>query len=170
MPWQRHNLPPPPYSRYHWPVHYVRQQQHVFPLELYGRATRAQAAPGLAQTCAKIHPRPTQKAIVSAVQLFCSPPNGASHVWRRTPSGTSSGPATSRAATNIYVQLPANWKENIDKALGREQFDVERPSSPTPDAGTNTVMRERNSGTLSNVSTQRLQRGEKALPKVGTDF
>ncbi|KIP10716.1 hypothetical protein PHLGIDRAFT_210185 [Phlebiopsis gigantea 11061_1 CR5-6] len=62
--------------------------------------------------------------------------------------------------------LPSDWKENIDRALGREQFYVERPSSPTPDAGANIVMREHSSGTLSNVSIQRLQRGEKALPMV----
>ncbi|GJE84215.1 hypothetical protein PsYK624_002910 [Phanerochaete sordida] len=65
--------------------------------------------------------------------------------------------------------LPANWRENIEKALGYETLDVERPGSPTPESVSSLEQASSsNHGvtkTRANLASSKL-RVEKALPKV----
>jgi hypothetical protein len=66
---------------------------------------------------------------------------------------------------SFCFQLPNNWRENIEKALGKEQRDTERPSSPTPD--TDATIDVADATEMSSQPAENGQREDKALPVVG---
>ena len=64
--------------------------------------------------------------------------------------------------------MPTDWRENIEKALGKEQLDVERPASPTPDAVENIGVIDVT--ILNTTPAENGERQEKALPTVGSNL
>lgn len=90
-------------------------------------------------------------------------------------SGDERPPVSRRACiANVRAhrisQLPANWRENIEKVVGKETLDVERPSSPTPDSVSKLEQASSRGVTKPKPSlASSKSRAEKALPKVRPD-
>lgn len=76
--------------------------------------------------------------------------------------------AVTHSRAHRMRQLPPNWRQNIDKALGMETLDVQRPASPTPDSTSNLQKTASRGVTTPKLGTSR-SREEKALPKVRPD-